>query len=139
MVHLMKFPTWINVYGDTDYRGACAREAVEQVTFFKRLRAKYPHLGGIALHPRNEGKRTNTQAAREKAEGMAIGASDVIIPVGPQPFVCEIKRSDHTKSKWQDGQQEYLEAAQAEGAFACVALGADAAMEALNDWLANRP
>ncbi len=130
----MKIPTWLPTYGKIDYRGSCPRETLEQVTFFRRLRDAYPDtLGRIALHPRNEGKRTHSQADREKAEGMAPGASDVIIPA-KVPFVCEIKRRDHTKSTWQPGQIEYLEAAHNEGAFVCVALGVDAAWEALNDW-----
>ena len=65
---------------------------------------------------------------------MTKGASDIIIPGSPA-FVCELKRRDHTKSRWEDGQQEYLTAAQDAGAFVCIALGADAAMEAFNDWL----
>lgn len=130
----MKLLTNIPTWGDPDYRGKCPREALEQVTFFRRLRDQYPDLGAIAVHPRNEGKRRHDQASREKAEGMTPGASDVIIPAAV-PFVCEIKRRDHTKSEWQDGQQEYLEAVQAAGGYACIALGADAASEALQHWL----
>lgn len=130
----MKFPDFLPVFGDTAYRGACPSEAMEQVTFFNRLRSQYPETWGrIALHPRNEGKRTPGQVYREKSEGMAEGAPDIVIPPG---FLCELKRRDHTKSRWQPGQLEYLEAAQEAGAFVCVALGADAAMEAFHDWLA---
>jgi hypothetical protein len=68
---------------------------------------------------------------------MTEGASDIIIP-GCPAFVCELKRRDHTKSKWQDGQLEYLETAQKAGAFVCVALGADAAMEAFEEWLKSQ-
>ena len=71
----------------------------------------------------------------EKAEGMVKGASDIIIPGGPA-FVCELKRRDHTKSVWQDGQQEYLYAAQRAGAFVCIALGHKAAREAFGRYLA---
>ncbi len=71
---------------------------------------------------------------KQKAEGMTPGASDVIIP-GCVTFVCEIKRQDHTKSKWQAGQVEYLTAAHNAGAFACVALGWIGAREAFNQWL----
>jgi hypothetical protein len=76
------------------------------------------------------------QIAREKAEGMVKGASDVII-CGSPTFVCEIKRRDHTKSTWQDGQQEFLNAAQKTGSFVCIALGADAAWEAFADYLGS--
>jgi len=134
----MKFPNDIPVYGDTDYRGECPRESLEQVTLFRRLRNNYPQVGAIAIHPRNEGKRKKQQQVdREKAEGMTPGASDVIAPGSPA-FVCEIKRRDHTKSEWQDEQIEYLRAALNAGAFACVALGADAAIEALEAWLASQ-
>jgi len=61
------------------------------------------------------------------------GASDVIIP-SRVTFVCEMKRADHTKSKWQPGQIDYLNAAQDAGAWVCVALGWEAAMEAVREW-----
>ena len=135
----MKFPPDIDVYGDTKYRGDCPAETVEQVTFFNRLRAAYPDsLGKIAIHPRNEGKRHHAAVRREKAEGMTPGASDIIIPGRPS-FVCELKRRDHTKSSWQPGQKEYLETAQQYGSFACVALGADAAWQALKHWIEEQP
>jgi hypothetical protein len=71
------------------------------------------------------------QVSREKSEGMVKGTPDIIIP-GKKTFVCEIKRRDHTKSTWQDGQEEYLLTAQECGAFVCIALGVDAAMEAFD-------
>lgn len=127
----MRFPQWIDVYGDRDYRGDCPQELAEQITFFQWLRIQHPSLHRIAVHPRNEGKRTYHQARMQRLEGsLNVGASDVIIPAG-RAFVCEIKRQDHTKSRWKKGQLEYLEAAHNEGAFVCVALGADAATEAL--------
>lgn len=126
-------------FGDVEYRGACPKEDLEQVTFFNRLRREYPKtLGVIALHPRNEGLKTKGQISsveKHRAEGMVAGASDVIIPAGVS-FVCEIKRRDHSKSAWQDGQMPYLIAAKDAGAFACVALGCDAAWQALEYWQA---
>lgn len=127
----MRFPSWIDVYGRPDYRGDCPQELAEQITFFQWLRVQHPALHRIAVHPRNEGKRSYQQARMQRLEGaLNPGAADVIIPAG-RSFVCEIKRRDHTKSRWQKGQLEYLEAAHNAGAFVCVALGADAAMEAL--------
>ena len=123
----------VPVYGDQSFRGKCPSESVEQVTFFNRIR-KVPIWGRIALHPRNEGKRHYRQVSKEKSEGMTEGAADIIIP-GCPAFVCELKRRDHTQSEWQDGQIEYLRAAQKAGAFVCVALGADAATEAFEKWL----
>lgn len=128
----MKLPkTGIPVYGDPTYRGPCPNETVEQVTLVSRIR-KTPY-GILLVHVRNEGKRTQYQAMQHKAEGMTRGASDIIIPGSPA-FVCELKRRDITKSAWQEGQEDYLLAALDAGAFACVALGCDAAWEAFLEW-----
>lgn len=130
----MKFHPEIKVFGDTTFRGECPSETVEAVTFFAKLRREYPEsYGKIATHIRNEGLRTYHQAAKQKSEGMTKGASDILIPASIA-FVCELKRQDHTKSKWQDGQQEYLLEAKKQGAFACVALGYIGAYEAFIFW-----
>ena len=44
----MKFPEWLNVYGDQSFRGECPAETSEQVAFFAELKRKYPQL-----HARN--------------------------------------------------------------------------------------
>lgn len=130
----MKLPDWLPCYGDIKYRGQCPSESAEQITFFNRLRSVYPtSYGLLAVHPRNEGKRTHAQVWRHKAEGMAPGASDIIIPGAPA-FVCEMKRQNHTLSKWEPGQLEYLKAAEQHGAFVCVALGWEGAWQAFLDW-----
>ena len=127
----------VPIYGNTTFRGKCPHESAEQITFFNQLRTTYPDTWGLlALHPRNEQQLRGGQhrgLIRQKAEGMTPGASDVIIP-GRVSFVCEIKRQDHTQSKWQPGQIEYLTAAQNAGAFACLALGWQAAWQAFEDW-----
>ncbi len=125
------------VFGNDSFRGACPQETVEQISFFSRLRREYPYSYGlIAIHPRNEGLKKGGQFSaviKHSAEGMAAGSADIIIPGRPS-FVCELKRCDHTKSKWQDGQIAYLTAAKDAGAFACVALGAQGAWEAFEAW-----
>lgn len=131
----MKFNPDIKVFGDISYRSKKPpTEACEQVTFLNELRRLHPEIGKIATHIRNEGKRTYQQVAKQKAEGMIPGASDIIIPGSPS-LCIELKKSDHTKSKWQPGQQEYLLAAQANGSFACVALGYKGALLAVDWWL----
>lgn len=134
----MKFHNDIQVFGDMSFRGDCPSESLEAVTFFAKLRREHPDTYGlIATHIRNEGLRTFHQAARQKSEGMTKGAPDIIIPASVA-FVCELKRQDHTKSKWQDGQQEYLLEAQKQGAFACVALGYVGAYKAFNFWIEKK-
>lgn len=135
----MKFGDFtVPVYGDLSFRGKCPKEEIEQASFFSKLRREYPDTWGIvALHPRNEGLKIGGQFSsviKHQSEGMAKGAADIIIPARVA-FVCELKRQNHTLSKWQDGQQEYLAVAQAAGAFACVALGAAAAWQAFQEWL----
>lgn len=129
----MKLCSDIVVYGDVDFRGKCPIETLEQVTFFNWLRRQHPEYGKIAIHVRNEGNRHHAQTVKQKAEGMTPGAADIIIPASPA-FVCEMKRQDHTKSTWQEGQREYLLAAKEAGAFVCVALGWEGAKEAFEEW-----
>ena len=130
----MKFPQWLRVVGDQSYRNKdCPREEAEQITFFAELRKKHPALWSIAIHPKNEGRRTAQQANRDRATGsLNKGASDVIIPCC-QPIIIEMKRQDHTMSHWEDGQQEYLAYAQTLGARVCVALGWRAAMQFVDE------
>lgn len=131
-------PPGIPLYGDQAFRGECPLEHVELASFFSRLRREYPtSYALIAFHPRNEGTKRAGQFStvlQHKAEGMTPGAPDIIIPAR-RAFVCEMKRCDHTKSKWQPAQVEYLEAAGIAGAWPCVALGAVAAWQAFQDWI----
>lgn len=130
----LPFPVW----GDQSYRGDCPVEDAEQISFFNRLRTAYPDSYGlIAYHPANEGLVKSGQfklKQKQKLMGQTKGASDVIIPARI-PFICELKRQNHMKSAWQDGQIQYLTTAQSLGAYACVALGAQAAWDAFLFWL----
>lgn len=134
---LNNLPQGVLLFGDPDFRGKCPTEAIEQVTFFNKLRREHPDTWGLlALHPRNEGLITRGQfssVAKYAAEGMTAGAADIIIPARIA-FVCELKRQDRTQSAWQDGQEAYLGAAAIAGAFVCVALGWRAAYEAFEVW-----
>jgi hypothetical protein len=136
----MRFTNDIAVFGNRNFRGKCPRESVEQVTLFAEIRRRWPDtIGAIAIHPRNEQQLRGGQfstMARSKAEGMQKGAPDCVIPGSPA-LLIELKRRDHTKSKWQDGQQEYLRAAQLCGATVCVALGWEGAMLAIEEWHAR--
>jgi len=127
----MKFPKGIKVYGDKSFRGACPSETMEQVTIFNRL--KGGKLAKVAMHIRNEGKRSYMQTSRHKSEGMLVGAADIII-LGSPTFVCELKRRDHTKGKLSKEQVAFLLNAQEAGCFVCIALGADAFKAAIKEW-----
>ena len=126
------------VYGDQSFRGKCPVEALEQITFFRRVRDAYPDSYGlIAFHPRNEGLKSGGQfssVSKIKAEGATRGVPDIVIP-GSRTLMIELKRRDRTVCAWQEGQYECLLAAHNAGAFVCVALGCNAAWEAFNEWL----
>lgn len=133
----MILPHEIPIWGDPSYRGSCPTENADQVTMFSFIRRQWPKtFGRIAFHPRNEGVRTMGQAHWQKSEGMTEGTVDLIIPARI-PLVMELKRKDHTKSKWQPGQVEYLQTAHEAGAYACLALGYEAAIAAVKYWAVN--
>ena len=132
-MNLNKIPPQIPVFGCTEYRGDCPKEAAEQVSFLSLLKSEFPALAKIAVHIRNEGKRTKRQGAQHKLEGMNTGASDIVIPCCP-PMLIELKRRDHTLSSTSKKQLDYLINSQEQGAFACYALGAVGAIEAVRVW-----
>lgn len=132
-MNLNKIPPQIKVFGDTSFRGDCPKETPEQISFLCLLKSEFPELAKIAVHIRNEGKRTKRQGAQQKLEGMNTGASDIIIPCVP-PMLIELKRRDHTKSSSSEKQLKYLIDSEKQGAFACYALGAVGAIEAVREW-----
>lgn len=134
----MKIPANIPIYGNTSYRGKCPKESVEQVTFISWVRREYPDSYGVTIfHAKNEGKLINGQfqsVAKDRAMGMAIGCADIHCP-GNRSLCIEIKKKDHTKSSISDEQIKYLVTAQSLGAFCCIALGHEAAIEAFKEWI----
>lgn len=129
----MIFPPWLPVYGDPAFRGDCPTEDAEHVTVVNAVRRAYPKAAAVMIHPKNEGKRTSSQAQWDKARGLTKGISDFVFPGSPS-LVLELKRKDHTKSKWQAGQMDYLQSAFARGSMIGVALGWEAALEAIKEW-----
>lgn len=131
----MKIPENIPVFGEK-VKGCKIPESAHMKTFFNTLRREHPEYGAIALHIRNEGNKTPQQVIREKVEGMVTGASDIVIPGRPS-FVCELK-SQSTRATISDEQISYLLAAQAAGAFSCVAIGYTGAMQAFYAWIKTK-
>lgn len=131
----MKIPADLRVYGDVKFRGPCEKEDYVLTSFISYLRKNYPDsYGALAFHVQNEGKRTPAQAMRDKSHGLLKGVSDVIIPARVT-LVLELKKADSSQCAWETGQREFLAAAAKTGAFACVAFGYEAAIQAFEDWL----
>lgn len=123
----------IRCYGDLNYRNPkTPREDSEAQTLVNQVRKKYPHV--LFMHIKNEGKKTKAQADFDRSMGMMAGASDFIF-LGVPPMALELKRQDHTLSKWQPKQQEFLIASQEQGMFTAVCFGWQAGMQAVEDWL----
>ena len=129
----MKFPDWLEVYGDKGFRGECPKEDAELTTFFNQLRATMPETSSLVFHVSNEGKRTYRQAKFASMKGMVPGMADIVC-VGARAGLIEMKRLDHTKSTWQKNQLQVLKDAKEAGAFVCVALGWESAMDAVKEW-----
>ena len=129
----MKIPPSIKIYGES-VKGCKVTEANHMTTFFNTLRLKHPEYAAIALHIRNEGKRTHSQISREKAQGgFVTGCADIIVPGNPS-LVIEMK-SRSKSAKISPEQIAYLLNAQELGSVCCITLGHEAAMDAFNDWL----
>ena len=132
---LSTIPPTIAVWGDIAYRGECEIEWREHAAFVGRVRRTFhATYGALLVHVKNEGLRTDDEARNAKMMGMKAGTPDIIIPA-KTPFICEIKRTDSTKSSTTNEQITYLETAQNQGCYVCFALGAEAAWEALEHWL----
>lgn len=125
----------IRVYGKQE-KGKQPSENAEMVTFFNVLREDFPELAIISTHIKNEGKRTIHQINKDKSEGLITGFPDIVI-LGCPAFACEMK-SKSKSSKLSDDQEKVLTAAVNNGAFACVAYGYEAAIDAVRDWI-NAP
>ena len=127
----LKIPPEIPVFGEV-VKGCKVSETMHMVTFFNTLRREYPQYGGICIHVRNEGKRTQHQIDKERASGLVTGCCDIILP--GNPTLCIELKSQSPSAKISPEQIAYLLAAQAAGAYSCIALGYTGAMLAFNAW-----
>lgn len=131
----MRMNPKIHVFGDPSFRGKCPTEDVEQVNFYGWLKYNYPEYAELFLHPKAEGKRSGAQINYDqRTGGIPTSMPDCMI-VHKMPFCVELKRQDHTQSRWQKGQQEKLEQLHSAGCFIGVALGCEAMKEAFLQWL----
>lgn len=128
----MNIDSRIKIYGKIDYRDGKRNETAQAQTFVNQVRKKYPHL--LIMHIKNEGRKTKAQADFDKSMGMLTGASDFII-LGNPTFCLEMKNADHTMSTISKQQVDFLIKASSQGCFACVALGWEGAMQAVEDWI----
>lgn len=129
----MKTPAWLPKFGTLKKSNDNPKEDYVLSSIVSRIRMDYPLTYGlVAFHVKNESKRTTGQIRADKAKGLTKGVSDLIV-IGNPTLCMEIKRDD--SCYFEIGQLEFLEQAQKNGAFVCLAVGYDGAKEAFNHWL----
>ena len=129
----MKIPEWLPKFGSLKKSNENPKEDYVLSSIVSCIRMDYPNTYGlVAFHVKNESKRTTGQIRADKAKGLTKGVSDLIV-IGNPTLCMEIKRDD--SCYFESGQLEFLEQAQKNGAFVCLAVGYDGAKEAFNHWL----
>lgn len=132
-MNLNLIPESIPVFGDTSWRGECAKETPTMTGGMQLIRQHYPEFDGIMIHVRNEDDGGARKGKKLNQEGRETGAADVVIMCCP-PIAMEVKRQDHTLSKIGKNQIKFLVKSQRQGAFSCVAVGALGMLEAAKAW-----
>ena len=129
----MKTPAWLPVFGDLPKSTSNPAEDYVLSSLISRIRNDYPSTYGlVAFHVKNESKRTTGQIRADKAKGLTKGVSDLIV-VGSPTLCMEIKKDN--SCRFEDGQLEFLQQAQNQGAFVCLAIGYQGAKDAFKHWL----
>lgn len=129
----MKTPTWLPKFGDLPKSTSNPAEDYVLSSLISRIRNDYPSTYGlVAFHVKNESKRTTGQIRADKAKGLTKGVSDLIV-IGNPTLCMEIKKDN--SCRFEDGQLEFLQQAQKQGAFVCLAIGYQGAKDALEYWL----
>lgn len=111
-------------------------ESIEQITFFNQLRKNYPELAKVAIHIKNEGKKSIGEAMKDKAEGLVSGAPDIMIPGSPT-LMIEMKKQSKS-ARVSQNQKDYMNNAVDNGAMCFVCYGWGMAWLALEKWIQRR-
>lgn len=129
----MKTPSWLPVFGGLPRAKDNPAEDYVLSSLISRIRKDYPSSYGlVAFHVKNESRRTVVQIRADKAKGLTKGVSDLII-IGNPTLCMEIKKDN--SCRFEDGQLEFLQQAQKQGAFVCLAIGYQGAKDAFDYWL----
>ena len=129
----MKTPEWLPKFGDLPKSTNNPAEDYVLSSLVSRIRKDYPTTYGlVAFHVKNESKRTTTQIKIDKLKGLTKGVSDLIV-IGNPTLCMEIKKDN--SCRFEDGQLQFLEQAQKGGAFACLAIGYQGALDAFHHWI----
>lgn len=123
----------IRIY-DSNYRGECPSEDVEQINSAGWLEKNHPCDWEVAFHVPNEIKASPQYMAKRRKKGVKPGPSDWIIAKNPVG-AFEMKRLDKTKSRVSKDQTVFLSGVAASGGFAAICYGAEQFKLAYADYI----
>jgi hypothetical protein len=123
----------IRIY-DSNYRGECRVETIEQIDCASWLQYNYPDRWQLIWHTPNETKATASYMQKRQKMGVKSGVSD-IIDFGLVRGAFELKRLDKSKCKVSKDQREFLAAVDASGGFAAIVYGFEQFKLAYADYL----
>ena len=114
-----------------------SQEQQQLVCWTDFMQHKYPELN-LLYHIPNGGKRSKSEAARFKAEGVKSGVPDLCLPVargGYHGLYIEMKKQGGVISA---DQSKWLHALSQQGYLTAVCYGSEAAEQILTEYLAGR-
>ena len=114
-----------------------SNEAAEQetvISFCELMANRYPELS-LIYHVPNGGKRSKTEAARFKRQGVKPGVPDLVLPVPRHGFHGLYIEMKYGKNKASGEQSWWLEQLAAQGYMCVLCVGADAAIRTICDYM----
>lgn len=125
----------IRIY-DSNYRGQCPSERVEQINAMSWLSVHHADRYDLVCHVPNETRGAALHHAIRAKEGVKPGIPDILDLGGPILGMFEMKRLDRTKSSVSADQKRILAAGSAAGAFVAICYGAEQFKLAYADYVA---
>lgn len=114
------------------------KEWLEGVDFYQHAIKEFPEVEPLFSHIANESNSAPQYRKKLKQQGLSSGVSDYLLlaPKGEHPYMAlELKKANRSKSQISATQKQFLKSAEEAGAFAVVAYGWMAALEALRDYM----
>lgn len=105
-----------------------------QCAFIKWLGYQHPYAAEVIYATPNAGKRTLTQGAYLKAEGMRSGVPDLCIPIAMQGYSSLYIELKTPKGSPTSNQIVWIEKLNKHGNLALICRGLDEAMQAVNEY-----
>lgn len=116
-------------------------EELEQIDLASHCAFRWPEHFGLQFHVANESKASPQYRGKLARMGLKKGVSDwlVLVPAHGRPYmVLELKRARKKDSTISKEQRDFLLSTESVGAFAVVAYGYRAALQAITDYFGGK-